>query len=48
MTPAKYTIGTLGRPWQASDKLAWLERQERQRSYQADVVEQLEGIRLGH
>lgn len=44
MTPAKYPIGTLGRPWQASDKLAWLERQERQRSYQADVVEQLEGL----
>jgi hypothetical protein len=33
-----YPIGTPGIPWGAPEKAAWLARQQRQRSYEADVL----------
>ncbi|OXY82566.1 M14 family metallopeptidase [Oceanimonas doudoroffii] len=40
-----YPIGTPGQPWGEAERAAWLARQRRQRSYQADVLSVIE--RLG-
>ncbi|WP_369976880.1 M14 family metallopeptidase [Xanthomonas bundabergensis] len=40
-----YPIGTPGIPWGQAEKAAWLARQRRQRSYQADVVAAIERMR---
>jgi len=40
-----YPIGTPGIPWGQTEKAAWLARQRRQRSYQADVVAAIERMR---
>lgn len=40
----QYPIGTPGQPWQTEDKRAWLAAQQRQRSYQDDVVSVLSGL----
>lgn len=40
-----YPIGTPGIPWGAAEKAAWLARQRRQRSYQAEVVAAIERLR---
>ena len=37
-----YPIGTPGTPWGAAEKIAWLGRQRRRRSYAAEVVAPLE------
>lgn len=42
---AFYPIGTPGTPWGPAEKAAWLSRQRRQRSYQADVVAAIERLR---
>jgi len=49
-----YDIGTPGTPWGAAEKAAWLSRQTRKRSYEADVVsaaaklgERFETVRYG-
>lgn len=44
MTHTRYPIGTPGTPWGAEEKLAWLKQHERQRSYQVDVVAQLDEL----
>jgi len=41
---AFYPIGTPGTPWGLAEKAAWLSRQRRQRSYQADVVAAIERL----
>ncbi|QNH11315.1 M14 family metallocarboxypeptidase [Xanthomonas sp. SI] len=41
---AFYPIGTPGTPWGPAEKAAWLSRQRRQRSYQADVVAAIERL----
>lgn len=43
--PAPYPIGTPGATWGAAERAAWRSQQNRQRSYQADVLEVIE--RLG-
>ncbi len=40
-----YPVGTPGQPWTDSDKMAWRERLEIQRSYQGEVLAKLEGLR---
>lgn len=40
-----YPIGTPGLPWGAAEVAAWLSRQTLQRSYQADVLRAIEGLR---
>lgn len=40
----QYPIGTPGSPWQAAEKKAWLAQQKRQRSYQDDVVKEIENL----
>ena len=44
-TPAPYPIGTPGVPWGAAEVAAWLSRQTRQRSYEADVLSVIERLR---
>ena len=39
---APYPIGTPGTPWGAAEVAAWLSRQTRRRSYEADVLGMLE------
>ncbi|OOG50950.1 M14 family metallocarboxypeptidase [Rhodanobacter sp. C01] len=43
--PALYPIGTPGTPWGPAEVAAWLSRQTRQRSYEADVLSVLETLR---
>lgn len=43
-----YPIGIPGQPWGAAEKSAWLARQTRQRSYQADVLGVIETLRGRH
>ncbi len=40
-----YPIGTPGQPWGPAEVAAWRSRQARQRSYDADVVRAVEGLR---
>jgi len=42
---AFYPIGTPGQPWGEAEKAAWLARQARHRSYDADVVSAIERLR---
>ena len=42
---AFYPIGTPGQPWGPAEVAQWRSRQLRQRSYEADVVRQIEGMR---
>ncbi|HJR73076.1 MAG TPA: M14 family metallocarboxypeptidase [Luteimonas sp.] len=42
---ATYPIGTPGQPWTDAHKAEWLARQQRQRSYQTDVVAAIDGLR---
>ncbi|MDL5365193.1 M14 family metallocarboxypeptidase [Xanthomonas sp. NCPPB 2654] len=42
---AFYPIGTPGTPWGPAERAAWLSRQQRQRSYQDDVVAAIEQLR---
>ncbi len=44
-TPAHYPIGTPGRPWGETEVSAWLARQTRKRSYEADVLSRIETLR---
>jgi hypothetical protein len=44
-TPEPYPIGTPGHPWRAADIAAWLSRQTRKRSYEADVLGVVETLR---
>lgn len=44
-THAPYPIGTPGQPWSAAEVSAWLSRQTRQRSYEADVLSVIETLR---
>jgi hypothetical protein len=43
--PASYPIGTPGVPWSAEERAAWLSRQTRHRSYEAEVVSVIERLR---
>src|SRR5258706_1974541 len=43
--PAPYPIGTPGVPWGAAEVAAWLSRQTRKRSYEADVLGAIERLR---
>lgn len=45
MTTETYPIGTPGMPWGAAEVSAWLSRQTRQRSYEADVLSVIEALR---
>ena len=42
---APYPVGTPGTPWGAVERAAWLSRQTRQRSYEADVLAAIERLR---
>jgi hypothetical protein len=42
---AFYPIGIPGQPWGEAEKAAWLSRQPRRRSYEADVVSVIEHLR---
>jgi hypothetical protein len=42
---APYPIGTAGVPWTATDVAAWRELQARRRSYAAEVLDAIEGLR---
>ncbi|MFC5578234.1 M14 family metallocarboxypeptidase [Lysobacter niabensis] len=42
---APYPVGTPGAPWGAAERAAWLSRQTRQRSYQAEVLDAIERLR---
>ncbi|GAB2554978.1 M14 family metallopeptidase [Rhodanobacter koreensis] len=44
-THAPYPIGTPGTPWGPTEVAAWLSRQTRQRSYEADVLSAIERLR---
>jgi hypothetical protein len=44
-TNAGYPIGTTGQPWGKAEKDAWLSRQVRQRSYEADVLGAIDRLR---
>jgi hypothetical protein len=44
-THTPYPIGTPGVPWGASEVAAWLARQSRQRSYEADVLSVVDALR---
>ncbi len=45
MSDAKfYPIGTPGQPWDDAEKAEWLARQQRQRSYDDDVVTRIEAL----
>ncbi len=43
--PAPYPVGTPGVPWGAAEVSAWLSRQTRKRSYEADVLGVIERLR---
>jgi hypothetical protein len=43
--PAPYPIGTAGVPWGPSEVAAWLSRQTRRRSYEADVLAVIDRLR---
>lgn len=45
MNPAPYPIGTPGAPWGPAEVAAWLSRQTRQRSYEADVLTVIDRLR---
>ena len=40
-----YPIGTPGTPWGDAERAEWLSRQTRQRSYEAEVLSVIEGLR---
>lgn len=40
-----YSIGTPGQPWGDAEKAAWLSRQSRKRSYEADVLSVIDRLR---
>ncbi len=40
-----YPIGTPGQPWGPAEVAAWRERQSRQRSYEAEVLSAIDGLR---
>ena len=40
-----YPIGTLGQPWGSAEKAEWRSRQKIQRSYDADVLRVVDGLR---
>lgn len=42
MQQQQYPIGVLGQPWGESEKKEWLQQQRVQRSYEADVISQIE------
>lgn len=44
-SPTPYPVGTPGTPWGPAEVATWLARQTRQRSYQADVLSVVEGLR---
>lgn len=44
-TQASYPIGTPGTPWGPAEVAAWLSRQTRQRSYEADVLNKIGPLR---
>ncbi|HUH89951.1 MAG TPA: M14 family metallocarboxypeptidase [Lysobacter sp.] len=44
-TQSPYPIGTSGVPWSDAERAEWLSRQTRQRSYEADVLGKIEGLR---
>ena len=44
-SPTPYPIGTPGQPWGDAEVVAWLSRQSRQRSYEADVLSVIERLR---
>jgi hypothetical protein len=41
-----YPIGIAGQPWGDAEKASWLSRQVRRRSYEADVLKAIEGLRV--
>jgi len=43
--PTPYPVGTPGVPWGAAEVAAWLSRQSRKRSYEADVLSVIERLR---
>ncbi|SHE53040.1 Succinylglutamate desuccinylase / Aspartoacylase family protein [Microbulbifer donghaiensis] len=43
--PAFYPIGTPETPWGEAERAEWLSRQSRQRSYEAEVLSAIEGLR---
>jgi len=43
--PAPYPIGTPGTPWGAAEVAEWLSAQTRKRSYEADVLREIERLR---
>jgi len=43
---SRYPIGTPGQPWGAAEVAAWRSRQVRQRSYEAEVLDAVERLRL--
>ncbi|MGQ4659562.1 M14 family zinc carboxypeptidase [Lysobacter sp. F6437] len=45
MTLSSYPIGTPGTPWGVMEKATWLSRQNRKRSYEADVVNVIDRLR---
>jgi hypothetical protein len=45
---SSYPIGTPGTPWGAPEKAAWLQRQTRKRSYEADVLAAIARLRSGY
>ncbi|RAJ96799.1 hypothetical protein B0I24_1071, partial [Aliidiomarina maris] len=40
----QYPVGTLGQPWGEREKQQWLDRQRAQRSYQVDVISQIDAL----
>ncbi|MEC9319306.1 MAG: peptidase, partial [Pseudomonadota bacterium] len=42
MQQQQYPIGVPGQPWGESEKKEWLQQQRVQRSYEADVISQIE------
>lgn len=47
-TSQAYPIGIPGQPWGPAEKSAWLARQNRRRSYPADVLSVIETLRAQH
>ncbi len=44
-SPPAYPIGTPGQPWGPAEVATWRERQRRQRSYEAEVLAAIQGLR---
>ena len=40
-----YPIGTPGQPWGEAEKLLWLSKQKKHRSYKSDVLSVIEDLR---